>query len=106
MADREESTKAAPTAAPIASFDLNSAVNQAGPLEVSVSTPESLDDAKHRRWKDKVMFCVGVGLLLSIIALCVGMIVWGTLTPEEKKLWLGVLASIGTGCIGYALGKK
>jgi hypothetical protein len=46
-------------AAPVP-FDIN-----AGALEISVSAPESLEDANHRRWKDKTLFLLGLCFMVG-----------------------------------------
>lgn len=81
----------------LAPFDLNSAVKTAGPVEISVSTPESKEDFDHRRWKDKILFIIGVGFISSFFLLCICMLLFGNQTSDEKKLWIGALVSIGTG---------
>lgn len=87
-------------------FDLNNAVKAAGPVEISVSTPESKEDSDHRRWKDKVLFIIGVGFMVTFFVLCVCMVLFGSQTADEKKLWIGAIVSIGTGFLGFMVGKK
>jgi hypothetical protein len=51
-------------AAPVP-FDINAAIKAAGALEISVSAPESLEDANHRRWKDKTLFLLGLCFMVG-----------------------------------------
>ena len=67
-------------------LDLNSAVKAAGPVEISISMPESKEDSNHRRWKDKVLFMVGIGFMVTFFLLCFFMLLFGDRTADERKL--------------------
>jgi hypothetical protein len=49
---------------------------------------------------------VGIGFITIFFLLCVSMLVFGNQTPEEKKLWIGGLVSLGSGFLGFMVGKK
>ncbi len=86
--------------------DLNSLAKSAGPVDVTVSPQETTEDADHRRWKDKILFVAAIACLGILFLACLGVLALGTQSAEEKKIWAGILASLITGLLGYALGKK
>ena len=85
--------------------DLNSLAKSAGPVDVTVSPQETTEDADHRRWKDKILFVAAIACLGILFLACLGVLALGTQSAEEKKIWAGILASLITGLLGYALGK-
>ena len=88
------------------SVDLNSLAKSAGPVDVTVSPQETTEDAGHRRWKDKILFVAAIACLGVLFLACLSVLVFGTQSPDEKKIWGGALTSLVTGMIGYAIGKK
>jgi hypothetical protein len=44
--------------------------------------------------------------MVGFFLLCVYMLLFGNQTADEKKLWIGALVSIGTGFLGFMVGKK
>ena len=91
---------------PLPPADLNALMRNTGPVDVSVSPQETADDANHRRWKDKVMFLVSLMALVLLFVTCLGVLVFGAQSTDEKKIWAGVLVSLTSGMIGYVIGKK
>ena len=89
-----------------APVDLNALAKSAGPVDVTVSPQETTADADHRRWKDKTLFVVAISCLGILFLACIGVLLFGTQSPDEKKIWGGALTSLVTGMIGYAIGKK
>lgn len=75
-------------------------------MSLAIDKEETPEDAKHRRWKDKVIFVVALAVLVVAFLTCLGVLVLGPQPADEKKIWAGVLASLVTGVLGYALGKK
>ena len=75
-------------------------------VDVTVSPLETQPDANHRRWKDKILFLFAVGGLALLFLICLGILTFGSQSLEEKKIWMGVLASLISAMIGFAIGKK
>ncbi len=74
------------------------------PVNISVSVPESDDDARHRRQKDMILFVASL-VFVALLAF-VGM--WAAFFASDSKQreWgMGVLLLIVGGCIGYLTGK-
>ena len=86
--------------------DLDALAKSAGPVDVTVSPQETTEDAEHRRWKDKILFVAAISCFGILFLACLGVLVLGTQSLDEKKIWGGALTSLVTGMIGYALGKK
>ena len=97
--------------------DLNTLVRNVGHVYVSISPQETTEDAnhrrqeatdeaRHRRWREKIIFVLTVAGIAAVYIAGLGIMVFGTQSPDEKKLWGGVLVSLTTGLVGYALGKK
>lgn len=75
-------------------------------VNIALTTPESFDDARHRRRKDFVLFVatlVFVGVL-AVVAL------WAAFVSghdDKQREWgMGVLLLIVGGCVGYLTGKS
>lgn len=75
-------------------------------ISLAIEKQETAEDASYRRWKDKVIFVVALAVLVVAFLTCLGVLVLGPQPADEKKIWAGVLASLVTGVLGYALGKK
>jgi len=88
-----------------APVNLEALSKSAGPVDVTVSPQETTEDAEHRRWKDKIVFLVSVSALVLVFVACLGVLIFGSQTPDEKKIWAGVLVSLITGLLGYKIGK-
>lgn len=86
--------------------DLNALANNAGSLDITITSQETVEDAKHRRRKDLILFSVSLFIYVLLILVCLYILTMGNQTPDEKKIWAGVLASMVSGMIGYAIGKK
>lgn len=93
-------------AEPQGPVDLSALASKSGPVDVSVSPQETPADAEHRRWKDKTLFVIGLGALCLLFVACLWVLAFGTQSPEEKKVWGGVLTSLISGMIGYVIGRK
>ena len=86
--------------------DLLALAKNAGPVDVSVSPQETMEDAHHRRWKDKILFLFGIGCLGLLFLICLGILALGNQSLAEKKIWMSVLVSLITGMIGFIIGRK
>lgn len=75
-------------------------------VSLAIEKEETPEDASYRRWKDKVIFVAALAVLVIAFLSCLGVLLFGAQPADEKKIWAGVLASILTGVLGYALGKK
>lgn len=97
--------------------DINLLAQRSGPVDLTVlpqETPEdanhrrqqTTEDANHRRWREKIIFVLAAVGIAAVYIAGLGIMVFGTQSPDEKKLWGGAIVSLTTGLVGYALGKK
>jgi hypothetical protein len=87
-------------------IDLGAAMRNLGGMDVTVSPSETLEDAAHRRWKDKTLFIAGLTFLVILFLASFGMLIFGSQSPDDKKIWITVLTSLVSGVIGFTIGKK
>jgi hypothetical protein len=87
-------------------IDVTALAKNTGAIDISVSPQETQEDADHRRWKDRIIFLFAVSGLALLFLLCLGILAFGGQSLDEKKIWMGVLVSLVTAMIGFALGKK
>ena len=76
------------------------------PVSISVTVPESDDDARHRRRKDLILF----GAALAFVAVLAVVALWAaflsTHDDKQREWGMGVLLLIVGGCVGYLTGKS
>lgn len=76
------------------------------PVSISVSVPESDDDARHRRRKDLILFVASLVFVatLAIVAIWAAFIASG---GDKQREWgMAVLLLIVGGSVGYLTGKS
>lgn len=75
-------------------------------IDIVVKTPESIEDARHRRRKDLVLFVAALAFvaMLAVVALWAA---FGASGSDKQREWgMGVLLLIVGGCVGYLTGKS
>jgi hypothetical protein len=85
------------------SIDLNRVFSEKDTeLHIRKIVPENIDDAKLRRFKDKVLFLVGLFMILCVF------IYFGVRLVENPgdKLSMAAVSSIIAAFLGYLTGKK
>lgn len=75
-------------------------------IDLSIAPQETSEDAAHRRKKDMIVFMMALGTIALVLLASLGALLFTSIPPEDKKVLGGVVASITTGLIGFALGKK
>lgn len=74
-------------------------------LSLSMAVQENDDEAKHRRWMEKIKFCVGISALTIVFFGCLLILVFGNQSADEKKIVGGVLISLVSAIFGYVVKK-
>lgn len=75
-------------------------------VDIVVKTPESIDDARHRRREDMVLFVAS----LAFVAVVALVALWAAFGPggdaKQREWGMGVLLLMVGGCVGYLTGKN
>ena len=75
------------------------------PVNISVSPPETDDDARHRRRKDLILFVTSL-IFVAVLAIVATWAAFGAAHDDKQREWgMGVLLLIVGGCVGYLTGK-
>ncbi|MFA7242386.1 MAG: hypothetical protein WC091_19915 [Sulfuricellaceae bacterium] len=75
-------------------------------IDLSIVPQESPEDAAHRRKKDMIVFIAALGSIALVLLVSLGALFFASIPSDDKKVLGGVVVSITTGLIGFALGKK
>ena len=75
------------------------------PVNISVSVPDSDEDARHRRRKDFILFAASLTFVV-ILALVATWAAFAAADDKQREWGMGVLLLIVGGCIGYLTGKS
>jgi hypothetical protein len=73
---------------------------------IETFSQENSDDARFRRCKDIVLFCVSLVLLLSAFAFCAYILLSHRFSADDKKWATAIGSSIITGFLAYLIGKN
>lgn len=74
-------------------------------FSIETAPPEDPSDARLRRLKDLILFFIGVMVFAMVLGVTASFLFFSA-DPEEKKVGLGLLATITAGIVGYLFGKK
>ena len=75
------------------------------PVNISVSVPESDEDARHRRRKYFILFAASLTFVV-ILALVATWAAFAAADDKQREWGMGVLLLIVGGCVGYLTGKS
>ncbi len=85
------------------SIDLNKVFdNKHTELHIKKIVPEIIEDAKLRRFKDKVLFLIGL-LMVLFVFIYFG---WRTIENLNDKWSMAITSSIISAFLGYITGKR
>ena len=74
------------------------------PQELILRTPETPEDAEHRRWKDRWTFVVAILITSILFFLALGTFLLGT--PAQRAWAAPALTFMLGGFVGYLTGKN
>jgi len=85
------------------SIDLNNVFNNKDTeLHIRKTVPENTEDAKLRRFKEKILFLVGLCMILCVFAY----FGWKTIDNPGDKWSMAITSSIISAFLGYLTGRK
>jgi hypothetical protein len=87
-----------------AKIDLNDLLRQ-GEFDVSIKPAENEQDARERRWRERIAFAVAVSMLGISFLVCLGILIFGHASVEEQRWLQSALSLILGGAVGSTLKK-
>lgn len=76
------------------------------PVNIAVTTPETDEDARHRRRKDLILFTATLAFVGVIVVVAVWAAFSATGDTKQHEWGMGVLLLIVGGAVGYLTGKS
>lgn len=73
---------------------------------IETFTQENPDDARFRRCKGMMLFCVSLILLLSAFGFCTYILLSHRFSADDKKWATAIGSSIITGFLAYLIGRN